>query len=386
VGIAVPTEDSAQLLWHKRIEYGYTIDDDYDRYVKEMGARVLELGTLVVQEGVRIAQHNPTFSVKDLSVWCAYSPPWYFGAAGTATRVFEDRRTVTQNTLDTLHGEILEVAQQRPEYSAWRAAAGDARLLEQRDLSILLDGYAVSGPKSYTAREITLRTYLTLIPQRIADTLMEVFSRTFPNHRVTTSTTTALLAHPCNNVFSGTRGLLVEIGGQATSVSLIQQATPAGMASFPIGSHHLIRAAAPDTDDPDRAKSVCAALAETVETPDSDTTWGQLGSILTEWRDEVIDAIRVVNAGVTPPRGMRIAVETELYQLFGHPFTSPLPMPGIREPVALDTLIAYRTPDKESESLGARAHEPRLLTLLQGVYSTHSSHNRSMVYSDMSRD
>ena len=253
-----------QPLWHTRRAYGYTTQDNYERYVKDMGAQLLDVCMAVTQEGIRIAKNNPTFNTRDLEVWCVYAPPWFFGGVGTSTKRTERKQAVTHGMLDTMRSKVLEEIESRPAYQAWASVAGAYHLLEQVDLALELDGYRVSTPDDYLAHDIRLTSYLSVVPQNIVDSSTDVLGKTFANHTIHLTTSTRLLARQrvSETTYADDRTLLIEIGGQVTSVTVVEGGVPTGIATFPMGSYHLLRAAAPKSTSLTEAHTACAACVQ----------------------------------------------------------------------------------------------------------------------------
>jgi hypothetical protein len=365
VALAVLHEDrSLTLLWHTRLEYAYERTDAYEHYVKAMYATLLEAGMALLNDGVRIAQRDASFEIRHAAVSCVLAPPWFFAGVQSTTRTSEKRRIVTHGMLDEMRGVLCGTVQQQPEYLAWAEVSGVGELLAQHDIARYVDGYHIVGTREYEAQECSLTTYLAFAPQAVLRQVEEIMRRVLPNHQLHLHTSTQLLAFQRLREAKRDlhREILVEVGGQITSVAVIERGVLAGVATCPVGSHHFIRACAPRAKSFDEAVGLAQAALSTAG-DDLGKLSDQPITVLGEWIDHVHTAIAVATNGVTPPANATLAVRSEWYQVYAQTLASSWVQSGIRESRGLTVTPAEQDPPEEaSTTLGTHA-DTHLYTL-----------------------
>lgn len=369
-GLAVQHDDQTiTLLWHTRLEYAYERTDAYEHYLKTMYATLLEAGMALISDGVRIAQRDPQFEIRHATASCVLAPPWFFAGVQTTTRTSEKRRTITHGMLDEMRATLCNSMQQLPEYVAWADVSGAGELLEQHDLARFVDGYHIVGAREYEAQEYSLRMYLAFAPQAMLRQVEEIVRRVLPNHPLHMHTSTHILAlHRIAHAEDDAhREVLVEVGGQLTSVAVIEHGVLAGIATRPVGSHHFIRSCAPRAISYDEAVSLAQeAIADAGDDlgklPDSSIT------VLGEWVDHVHAAIGVAASGVTPPAQASLAVRDHWYRVYAQTLESSWMQPGIRELRNIKVVPAeFTPPHTESTNLGTNV-DSHLYTLACALY------------------
>ncbi|MBP9760251.1 MAG: hypothetical protein KBD24_02675 [Candidatus Pacebacteria bacterium] len=329
--------EGERLLWHMHLEYAYEHTDDYEHYVKSMYATLLEAGMAMLNDGLRVAQRESGFNVRCMEVKCTFARPWFIAEVETETRSYEKHHTVTHGLLDEMRASIFTKILARPDYISWQEVAGQGDILEQQDLPLLLDGYHVLSNHPYEACEITLSTYMAIVSQSVMQHVGEILLRVLPNHPVRMTTSTRVLATHRFTHEHTAREILVEVGGQVTSVAILDQKAITGVATLPFGTHHFLHACAPRAKSIEEASSagvlmIKKASEEGAEFPK------EVATVLADWSEAVHEAIRIAVRGVTPPPLASIAIDPLWYETYANILGRPWSQPGLREMCATQTV------------------------------------------------
>lgn len=369
VALGVRRGDSTIILWSSRLSYGFGREHgEYEHYIKNMLATLLEAGMSMLHDGLRVAQRDPGFKVRDLEVMGVFGPPWFFGDVRHGVCTFSSRRAVTHGKLDELRGAMYSAVLEASEYESWQTVAGPGELLEQYDIALHLDGYHIVQKQQYEATDVQLTTYLAVASQHVVAKVGDIIRRVFPNHSVRMTTSTRLLSeYRLTQQHEESRELLVEIGGQVTSVTLLEQGRLEGVAAIPTGTHALFQSAAPQAKSIEEAKSACLLLLKDAKEGAVPKT---LQKALAAWQEQVHEAIQKACNGVTPPSAVLAVVAPEWYTLYATALEEPWQQPGLQEMRGynVSSLTLTTTPPDEAASSVLGAHsDMRLQVLLAAV-------------------
>jgi hypothetical protein len=368
VALGVQRDTTITTLWSARLPYGYGREyGEYDHYVKNMLATLLEAGMSMLHDGLRIAQRDPAFTIRELQVVGVLGPPWFLGSVRHAVCTFDSRRPVMHGKLDELRSAMYSAVLESSEHEAWQTVAGPGELLEQSDIALHLDGYRIVRQRQYDATDVRLSMYLAIAPQHIIANVRDIILRIFPNHLVRMTTSTKLLSDYClAQQKEGNRELLVEIEGQVTSIAFLEEGMLKGVVTVPVGVHALFRQVAPRAKTFKEAQSVCLVLLH-------DTREGEvpkkMQEALTAWQERVHEAIQEACGGVTPPAAAVMVVPPAWYSMYATTFGEPWRQPGIQENrgYTVISLTAQKALAKDGDTTLGSSGDIRLQTLLSAV-------------------
>lgn len=343
VGLAVRTKDATELLWYSRTEYAFERGTDFVRYQKSMYATLLEAGMSMVSDGFRVAKCHPAFSAHALTVRCVLASPWFFGTVREHTTTKTAPFEITHSLSDQVHATMFSTFLEMPSCVSWKEIMGDSEMLEQYDLKVLLDGYPVQTPERKIAHEVTFRTYLALVSQSVAEHVQDILHRIIPNHTVSRTSSTRLFSESIGVAGSPVSPqediVLVEVGGQLSSVSLFRDASLVGTGTLPFGVNDLLLSLAPDATTKKDALDAYSLHEKQQQAGGESPRASAYEAAGMQWHDAVIQEIINLSAGITIPK-KALLVSSELYEQFSLFLSIPSVVPAIREEQAF-TVVPY---------------------------------------------
>jgi len=324
--LAIRTAEGDMVLWHTRLSYAYHSANDYTRYERAMYATLLEAGMSLTSEGVRRANEYPAFDIAGLTIICTFAPPWFLSSVGYETEGKEKPFTVTHGLLDTLRSRMVSTFLESSECQSWREVMGTPELIEQSETEVCLNGYRVSLYNERSTPKLSVRSYLAVVSESVRGQVQDIINRVLPNHTCIIRTSSrAIAAHLLTDEYTGTRrSVLVESGGQVTSMTLLDNGVLTRTAAIPFGTYHLLHAAAPKAASTAEARSALNLLVDQNTAGDGHLTIPTaLVKPLTEWREALIQSLTVMMLGITPPRTVVLLAEPTWYQLYANILVQP---------------------------------------------------------------
>ncbi len=368
VGIAVHTHEGVRLLWDMRLSYAYQRDLDYLRFERSMLATLLEAGMRLTTEGVQAAQQKHSFPISSLRPVCILSEPWFIGGVRESTVTKEQGVTVTPAVLEDLERRARQEFETSKQMSTWHDVMGtDTTLLDTRALQVSLDGYPVTKYLGRKACQLRMVVYAAHAPKTVLAEVEDVLLKTLPSQRVEFRTSTEV-AYGALEVQGLTHGnlLLVELGGEITSVALIRKSALRAVRVFPLGTNHVLREGFPQVASYAEARGKLELLKpEPAKQGDTPPLPKGVVHSLKEWHESLIKAVTELSEGITPPRNA-VLIANELWKPWFIPaLRSPWKQPGVR------TELGFSVVEQQgvlgTGSAAARAADGRIASMLRGI-------------------
>lgn len=340
VGIVVKTkENSHELLWHKRVEFGYQRNEDYNRYTRAMYATLLEVGMKMTSEGFKyVREKDQLFSVKRLEVLCVLAPPWFMGVVSNVVQKKEMPFYVTENVIKTMKKKAFSNISESQEILSWKEIVGDFSVLESHSDIILIDGYCVNFFEHHKARELSVQFYFAITPDAVQKHIEEVLNRVFPSHNLLFLTSTRLFSNTevLFEHMHEKRSVLTEVEGEITSISILKNGVVAGIVTIPFGINHLLKSVSPKASGVKEARDSVEIFLKKNTNLKQEVLPKKLQSSLDEWLQEVSNAVKILSNGVTPPQDFILVVDLLLYPLYKFALEQSWEMPGVRKSLKLN--------------------------------------------------
>lgn len=349
VGIVFSKEETAELVWHKRVEFGYHSTDDYNRYVRTMYATLLEVGMKLTSDGFKtVAAQYPSFSARNVEVVCVLGQPWFLGSVITETQSKERPFSISTTLLKELQNSGLSKVFEKQESISWQEVMGAPELLEVYTDTVRLEGYPVSNYMRRSASELSVQFYFGIVSTSVQEHIEEVLKRVLPNHDIVfitaTRAFTTLEANFATKVHQ--RSILIEITGEISSVSILKRGAVTGVVTIPLGTNHIMKALAPSAVSAEEASGLLDVVRKKHATSDFEALPPELQEALTTWKDAVVKSINTLGGGVTPPTNVVVVVDAAWYQFYKLSIEKPWEMPGVR-------IAQGNTVDQITSQLGA---------------------------------
>jgi len=337
VGLSECGPQGTRLLWFARLEYSYDAYDDYERYERTMYSTLLELGMKLSSEGFPFVRaEDPAFRTDNLTVHCVLAPPWFFAGVARSVVSREKPFTTDQELLKKLHHDGLAQVTETQLCHAWQEVMGEYEVLEQEEQTTYLAGYPVVDWEHRTVREVALVAYYALIGTAVAAHVREILARVLPHtSAILVSSTRLLNALYHQTLWSGqtAQATLVEVLGQVTSIATMRKGSLTHVRTIPLGTNHILRAAAPNAVSIREAQSKLEVVRKTREGSEGNTMTlpEEVNVALNDWYHAVRDEIIAQSGGVTPPELTLVMVGMNWYEFLFPLLEQPYLVPGIRE-------------------------------------------------------
>lgn len=381
VGITHNAGGITSVLWNTRIEYSYQAYDEYTRYERAMYSTLLDVGMKLLGEGMSAARAtHPQFKPERMRVVCVLESPWFLGAVGSAERAKETPFVMDADELTALEQQARTAASQANEGHSWHEVVGESELLEEERQQLELNGYVVTSPAHDGVTSARVSTYQAFIGVAVKKQILQILERVLPHHEVTITTSTLLLTkHYRATVGRGTghRVYLVEVEGRITSIASIERGVLTVIRTIPLGTNHILNAAAPDALSTEEARGVLTVALKTHTADSSLPLPAPIAKASDEWRDAVLEECRNQSHGVVPPEHMLLLVSRRWNPILIPLLTQPWTVPGLRKERQLTVtqlieLIAQPNPAPvEKPSLKPLPDSKVLLFAHALFYTTH---------------
>lgn len=318
VAVAVHTDKSLELLWTKRLEYGYQSNDDYNRYVRTMYATLLEAGMKLTSEGLREASAlAPNFSVRQAEVYCLLAPPWVMSSVLFQSENKEKPFQVSQETISSLQQKGLSEVYKKQEVMSWQELMGTPAMLEAYHDVIRLEGYQVQSFEHKTVHDFSTQSYFSIISESVQSHIKEVLERVVPNHHIHFSSSARIFSTSLEKHSSLRRSVFLEISGEVTSVGMVQQGVLTAISTVALGTNHILKSIAPKALSAKEARSSLDVFHTKTKSENTLESFPEpVREALLKWQSAIIKSIRLIAGGVTPPADIQVLVDDTWFPLY----------------------------------------------------------------------
>jgi hypothetical protein len=372
VAIVLSKNTSIELVWNKRVEFGYQGGDDYNRYVRTMYATLLEVGMRLTSEGFKsVKETHPNFSVRRMEVVCVLGQPWFIGSVDTEVLSKEKPFQITESILQTLQESGIANVLRKQETLYWQEVMGSAVPLEVFKNSTLLEGYPVTQYEHRMVKELSIQFYIAMVSKSVLEHVEEVIKRILPNHEIFFSTSTHFFSsiHTTSSVHKNSRSVFIEISGEITSVSIRKNDSVMGVVTIPHGKNRILKVVAPNAVSAQEARSSLSMFFKKNTKIIYSELPTELQDALTAWHTEVTENIKMLSDGVTPPLLIEVVVDARWFPLYKSILEQPWEMPGVRQvqnnEVCNVSLHTLNFAEKEDSSVT----DMRLFVLIQTLHA-----------------
>jgi hypothetical protein len=367
VGIAVRTDEGLRLPWSSRLSFGYEKDIDYERFVKAMLTNLLEAGMKLTSEGIPAAQKTHAFNPHDLAPVCVLAPPWFIGVVEDVKESSPTGLTVTPALLETLAATAEDKFVNNTRSVKWREVMGEqAELIETQLMRVRLDGYSVNHYENRQASEIVTTHFGAFTPVHVAEEVRSVLQKVIPNHNPVFATSAHVTYRGVVKQGLGSgRLLLIELGEEITSVSLIVNNILTDLRIYPQGTNHLLRKGYPSAKSQVEAMGNITVLNESVKKNEEPKLPKGFSEGVEQWKKGLRETITDLVGGVTPPRNVVVVGPHAWKHWFTSAITEEWTQPGARTDIAFCVVEQGAA----AEFIESKPHtvDSRLASLLRGI-------------------
>ncbi|MBP9749550.1 MAG: hypothetical protein KBD21_02375 [Candidatus Pacebacteria bacterium] len=359
--VGIIEDQVPHVLWSTEIVYTtLRAQTPLDR-CKRLCAAFMEIVSNTAQEGLPALSRSQG-DVRHSTVTCVLAYPWSFSNASLASLDFKERKVVEHGSLDRLRAEGYAKLLASDVYQKWSASYGTATIMQQYDQSILLDGYHIPRIHTHEARTAAVHSFTSLTPGDTINKIQSIANGTFSHHRVEFHAATYLFARTehVQHLDLTDREVLLEIGGNHTSVTLIRGTSILGVSILEKGTCDLFRALVPNAASYKEAESKSMSFGlEGTSLPETAT------DSLRDWSEQVFGCITALADGVIPPLHVVIAVHEAWFRHYMTALTSrPAPYAAYGGERTVRVFSLYDMEEKDATAKKGRGTSDRRNTIL----------------------
>ncbi len=300
------------------------------------------LGTMEAALDKLASAARDTVGIGDAEVVCTVSAPWHAAKTITMSTVEEKPFEVRESVLEDL------IARATESFLSESAAGGDDSpnvLIEQQVIDVLVNGYRTARPVGKRGRSIDASIYLAVMERAVQDRMRELIERAFPHRDIRFRSSSLVVFSTLRDMFPDHEDFLIaRVSGELTEVTIVREGILRETATFPLGSHFLLRSimASQPAIDTEAAHSLFRIVTTgQASTPEANATSRALASARNEW-------LRAMGRVLTP-------------------FAEEMPLPNTAFLVVDDEFLAWFTGSLTDPSLSplTLAQEPFRATVVR---------------------
>lgn len=174
-------------------------------------------------------------------IYCVLSSPWY--ASQTRSIVF-NKNTPFVFTSKLADGLIQkEIGLFEEEYlKKYKHIDDKIKLLEFKNMSIVLNGYETAKPLKQKAKELGMTVFVSVGEEQVLNKIQESINKHFHGKEVKFLSFLMTSFAVARDVFVHEENfLLVDVGGEITDISMVKKNILRSSVSFPLGRNFFIR-------------------------------------------------------------------------------------------------------------------------------------------------
>lgn len=305
-----------QVLYRTESPIVFQEDLDFSRFTLSMLEALNSVLENIETQGLKhihVSRSKKNISID--KVLCTYASPWHLSQTKTLHHHKSDKFKVTQELIDSIiETEGKKFAEK--ELAEYEESVGaEMELIEQQVTGVTLDGYTVHQPIGRETNELSFVVTVTIMAKNLKVAVANSIQK-----RIGTN----LIAHhsfgyvgfiALRDAFPETNNfLLIDVTGEISDVSLVQNGMLLSSSSFPLGSRSLIRSVGKSHKiKPETAKSMVRGYIE--DSGHSDVKEA-IENAQHSWTMGAVDALNIMRSVAPLPKSVFCIVDEGLAPVF----------------------------------------------------------------------
>jgi len=251
-------------------------------------------------------------------IFCVLAEPWY----GSQTRVIK----LSKNTpflFNTKLADSLiekEVALFKEEHLVRNIDEGDKVLpIELKNMGVLLNGYATHNPLDQKTKELEMTIFLSMSGEQFLKNVQEIILKHFHREEIKFSSLLMVSFATIRDMFAHHENfLLIDIGGEITSISMVKKDVLREAGSFPTGKNFIIRGVASELNcSLEEAKSLISLYKDGHTNPSiQNRLEGAINKLQSEWSKKFHKTLAGLSKDISVPAVIFLTADPDLADLF----------------------------------------------------------------------
>ncbi|KKS28012.1 MAG: hypothetical protein UU88_C0001G0114 [Parcubacteria group bacterium GW2011_GWC1_42_11] len=180
-------------------------------------------------------EHNKTVS----NVFCTLSSPWFILKTRTLDIVREKEFDVTERAIEEFIDKDIEILKDEMKEIL---PPKDVRIIEKKILQIKLNGYEIKNPYKQKTARVEMSTAIGVSSVKVTKSIERKINNFFHVSSIHFGTFPVAAFSAIRDIFPIEKNFLfLDITGESTDVSLVENDLIIGTISFPLGKNFFIR-------------------------------------------------------------------------------------------------------------------------------------------------
>ncbi len=203
---------------------------DYDKFLS------LTLKSLEIVAG-KIC--NARLGAPD-KIFCTLFSPWYASQTRTVNFTLGKSFTFTAKLADSLIQKEIKLFEE--EVMGYLSDKNDIRLIELKNMQVSLDGKMNNNPLGKRAKELSMTIFISMSQEQVLNKIKETIGRHFHVQKMKFISFAMASFSVTRDIFTKQKDfLLVDVSGEVTDISLVNNDILVDSISFPLGQNYFIR-------------------------------------------------------------------------------------------------------------------------------------------------
>ncbi len=283
----------------------------YARYERAMLTALLELTMKVAPEVA--ASLQVAHAGKEVEVVCVLSSPWFLQGVRSVTVKKEKPFTITNGIIERLRteerGHFLETLSQGQASTTLNTSVS----MEAELLRVTANGYTTLRPIGKSCRECTMVFYFSELSAVLREKLNESLAACAERYPMRYASSAFVMYRGVLALYEDSRNcLIIDVTGEITEVSLVQDGLFVASSSFPIGARSLVRAVQKnDTVSYEEALSrITLHAGGKIDLEKEDEFFAEMKLVLEQWSAACVAACHDLFQGTPLPTTTYVLAET----------------------------------------------------------------------------
>lgn len=338
--IAVIAPDNTPTIHYRtRRQVPFSEQHDPKQLLSAMKRTLVDVAKRVHDNGLKHLRFTKAGDGSVDSVHVFFASPWYISQTQTVSKTFSTNKKISDDDLKTLVERAQDGFEQSSLSEYIEDMEDDLTVLEHSVIRSKLNGYHTAKPIGKRARKLEISVFLSVLPVDIKTAVRESVTQYIQPKQFEIHSFSLASFFATHTLFKEHASyLLMDVTGDLTDVSLIEDRCIVETLSFPIGKHALIRSVCQVLNTtPEEAFSRLARLAsDKIEEKERTKTTKVINSVSAKWTKKLKTLLGKIFAHYSIPH--------QLY-LLAHPDIAPIFKKIIEDADFSDIIISHTTFD-----------------------------------------
>lgn len=205
----------------------FAMNHALEKALKEIQAKIYKIN-LNLEHGKNISH-----------VFCTLSSPWFILKTRNLDIIHENEFEVTERAIEEFIDKDIEILKDEIKEIL---PPKDVRIIEKKILQIKLNGYEIKNPHNQKTARVEMSTAVGISSQKVTRSIEQKIKNFFHTNSIHFGTFPVAAFSAIRDIFPVEKNFLfLDITGESTDVSLVENDLIVGTISFPLGKNFFIR-------------------------------------------------------------------------------------------------------------------------------------------------